>query len=185
MAGLLVRPAELGAKATARTNEGAGLSADDLEVRFFRESKISATVQLVEFALARGIGHLTDGTQKFGVPDGSAEQECIRQEKVTKDDRRLVSPEIVDGSTPATKIGLIEDIIVNESCHVNRFHHGGQLQVIIRWLYAGLRRHPGHQDECRPKHLSAISFNMTAEGIDRREIAGKLTLKDDDNILQH
>src|SRR5450755_2875686 len=101
-------------------------------------------MDLQEFAFADLVGCAADDAGgELGIKAG-AEVEAVADEIVAEEDGGLVSAEVVDGGAFAAKLGVVENVIVNEGGHVNHLDYRGEDSVGFGKFAGGFA---GEEDE--------------------------------------
>src|SRR3989304_2733595 len=131
--GLLIRRAvsEDGPYPAGGRNQGSGLVADDLKIIFLCKLYITMIGQLGNLTLCHPSSSLCHGLIDIVVMQGYNLALGLGVEVITYKDAGLVPPQHPHCFITAADIGIVEHVIMQESCRMDEFHNTRKLYLRI------------------------------------------------------
>ncbi len=160
---LLIGLARLGqdsAQLHAYGEQARRLAEDQLEVLFDGDD-LSQPLDLQQFALDHGLGQIDQRVEHLEVSFLDRDFEGLHVEPVARQHALRVAPLGVGGRTAAPRLGLVDDVVVNQRRCVNDLDHGAQPdRALARCSSSACRKAATGQDAgaCRRRPEDTLRF---------------------------
>jgi hypothetical protein len=109
---------------------------DNLQIFLFRHGGVAVVIELKHFALSHLLASLAEHVINPMVSEVDDLAEGFGVEIVADKDADLVAPDFSGGRSATADIGVVDDIVVEQRCGMNKFNQTGELVMITTGIAA-------------------------------------------------
>jgi len=138
-------------------------------------------LELQQFAVHHALRQRDQQVEDVKAPQPQGDLERLHVEPVAGEHRDLVAPDDVGGALAAPRLGLVDDVVVDQRGGVDQFHHRRQLN---RFRGGIAEQAATHQQQDRPQPLAPVALQIAGNVRDGVHAADRLQAEDTFHLLQ-